>query len=282
VEGICMGSDNRRRAVRIECDLPVRLEADGGDLAVRLVDLSRTGVRLRVPGELLGVHRLSSLAQVTKRLREILGDVFDAELHYEMLGPLVRKTLRPRRIAKQDWEHSDVDVGCHLDQPITDEEAGMLGTPLPTIGSEEIPIGLEGVGPQRREAAPPPLRPAPPVRDPQSFTAWLYPEAGKSSKPLRTETLSLTRGMAMLQVGKGQGWDLHELPVAKVIEALDQAYGTGILLRIVEGPDDVWAGPAEILEVEVAPESCDIRVGVSFGRQLRSEELGRLGLPTPA
>ncbi|MDA1194925.1 MAG: hypothetical protein O2894_07040 [Planctomycetota bacterium] len=63
---------------------------------------------------------------------------------------------------------------------------------------------------------------------------------------------------------------------------LDAAYGAGILLRVVDAEQDLWAGPAEILEVDVRRAPHRILIGVEFGRELRNEELGRLGLPTPA
>jgi len=275
-----MSHDNRRRAVRVDCDLPVRLEAEGGSLAVHLLDLSRTGLRLRMSGDLLGVHRLSSLAQITRRVEETLGSAFMAELHYERLGPLVRKQLQPTRIAKLDWEQTDVEIGCLLGEALTDEEVGMLGVALPPIGAKGPLTELEGTGPHHRTLTLPHALADASERAP--FVAWIYPEPGKTSKPLRTETLSLTRDMATLSVDPRQGWDLPDVPVATVVDALDQAYGTEILIRIVDGSDDVWAGPAELQEVELTPATGRIRLGVGFGRQLRSEELGRMGLPTPA
>ena len=277
-----MGSDNRRRAVRVACDLPVRLEGIDADLYARVVDLSRTGLRLRMPGEILGVHRLSSLAQVTRHLQQALGKEFTAELHYEMLGPLVRKTLEPTRIAKLDWEQADVEVGCSLGDPLSDEEIGMLGVPVPAIGASEAPDDMVVAGPVHRTPHIAPVRNHRGVQDPDSFTAWLYPEPGKLGQPLCTETISLTRGMAILGVSPPSRASLVKLPVAEVIAKLDCDYGTGILLRIVDGDRDVWAGPAELQEVDVRSTSGDIRLGVSFGRELRSEELGRMGLPTPA
>lgn len=277
-----MGQDNRRRAVRVECDLPIRLEGIDSDLYARIIDLSRTGLRLRMPGEILGVHRLSSLAQVTRKLQEIVGVEFSAELHYEMLGPLVRKTLEPSRIAKLDWEQSDVEVGCHMQEPLSDEEVGMLGVPLPAIGERETPEGMVIAGPQRRTPQLGVVGQNGNGESDEPFTAWLYPEPGKCGQPLRTETLSLTRGMAILGVSDGSREPLEELGVSEVIQKLDADYGTAILLRIVDGPDDVWAGPAELQEVDVLAPENEIRLGVSFGRELRSEELGRMGLPTPA
>lgn len=278
-----MGRENRRQAVRVACDLPIRLSDGDVEHVAQIVDLSRTGLRVRIPGPDLGVHRLSSLVQVTRNLHESLGDEFQGELHYEMLGPLVTRTLSPCRIAKRDWEQTDVEVGCQFDRPLSDEEVGMLGVDLPPVGVEESDDETAGVAPPRRansETGPsrPHLRP---VAAP-SHTAYVYPAPGKTSQPLVTRTQSITRGMVILEVEEGQGWDLPDLAVSDLIMALDAAYGTAILLRVVDDEDDLWAGPAEIQEVDVTPDSRRIKLGVVFGRELRTEELGRLGLPTPA
>ena len=272
-----------RQAVRVDCDLPVRMNGGKGDYEGTIVDMSRTGLRVRMPGATLGVHRLSSLVQVTRSLHDALGDTFSGDLHHEMLGPLVQRTLTPCRIAKRDWEHTDVEIGCEFDRGLTDEEVGMLGLPLPRVGSEDDPADLHVAGPVRRvDGAPEPTGPHLRGPEPVERTAYLYPSPGKTSKPLVTRTNSLTRGMAILAVDDGQGWDLPDLAVADLVMALDAAYGTSILLRVMEGEDDLWVGPAELQEVDVTPGSRRIRLGVSFGRELRTEELGRLGLPTPA
>ena len=278
-----MGDQNRRQAVRIECDLPIRLIGGDVEHIGRIVDLSRTGLRVRIPGSDLGVHRLSSLVQVTRNLHDALGDCFRGDLHHEMLGPLVQRQLTPCRIAKRDWEQTDVEIGCQFDNALTAEEVGMLGVPLPAIGEETAPDALHGAGPVRRSAdGEPVVRPH--IRQPEEPTnmAYLYPAPGKTSKPLVTRTRSLTRGMAILEVDEGQGWDLPDLAVADLVMALDAAYGTSVLLRVVDGENDLWAGPAELQEVDVAPGTHRIKLGVAFGRELRTEELGRLGLPTPA
>jgi hypothetical protein len=267
-----MAQDNRRQAARIDCDIPIRLEGPEGDVEARIVDLSRVGLRVRVPGALLGVHRLSSLVQVTRALQGRLGRSFPGVLHHEMLGPLVSRELSPCRIAKRDWEHTDVEVGCSFDQPLSEEETLMLGVPLPPLHADPGPE--EG---RDRPRGPHLVR-----SDPAAYVAYLYPAPGKSAPPLVTTTRSLTRGMAILDVDRRQGWDRPDLGVSEVIVALDEAYGAAVLLRIVDGDDDLWAGPAEVQEVDVLPETADIRIGAAFGRELRTEELGRLGLPTPA
>lgn len=278
-----MDHNNRRIAVRVDCDLPIRLRGGEAEYVGHIVDLSRSGMRMRIPGKSLGVHRLSSLVEVTRRLHSALGDTFLGELHYEMLGPLVHRTLSPCRIAKRDWEQTDVEVGCQFDRPLSDDEVGMLGVPLPAVGTDQAPQGVDGSGPVHRTPEVrannrPHLR----AREEASYLTYVYPAPGKHSKPLVTRTCSLTRGMAMLEIEAGQGWDLPDVPVNDLVMALDAAYGTDILLRVVDEDQDLWTGPAEVQEVDLNPQTRRLKLGVAFGRELRSEELGRLGLPTPA
>ena len=61
-------TQENRQAVRLACDLPIRLEGASGVLDATLLDVSRTGLRLRIAGDLLGVHRLSSLEQIKRGL----------------------------------------------------------------------------------------------------------------------------------------------------------------------------------------------------------------------
>ncbi len=277
-----MDKDNRRQSVRVDCDLPIRLQGEHLPYVGRIVDLSRTGMRVRIPGKSLSVHRLSSLVQVTRQLRSALGDTFAGELHYEMLGPLVNRTLTPCRIAKRDWEQTDVEVGCQFNSPLTDDEVGMLGVPLPAVGAVNAAEGIVGAAPVHRTGARAPGRPHLRRDEAQAYMAYVYPSPGKPSKPLVTRTRTLTRGMAILEVEIGQGWDRPDMAIGEVVMALDAAYGSEILMRVVDDSQDLWAGPAEVQEVDVHPETRRLKLGVAFGRELRAEELGRLGLPTPA
>ena len=282
----------KRQAVRLPCTLPLRIKGVEGMVQATLVDISRIGLRLRIPGEALRVHRLSSLVQISRRLHGVLGDSFGAEIQVGDQGVVVRRWLTMTRIAKRDWERTDVEVGCSLSEVLTDEEAQILGVALPQFGvTAETP-------PEPVDAAPmgagildelcaeePPADPMEPPAHPMEegvYQAFIYPAPGKTSQPLLTRTESLSPGNAILRVEKMQGWNYENLDVGQLVAALDEAYGTDILLRIVEGDHDLWAGPAEIKDVDVTPDPAGIRIGVSFGRELRTEELDRLGLPTPA
>jgi hypothetical protein len=269
----------QRQAVRIQCDLPVRIHGLDGPITAHLVDISRTGIRIRIPGPVLRVHRLSSLAQIAGRLTEGLGEAFAGELHPDLLGSLIRKRLTPTRIAKRDWERTDVEVGCTLDSPLSDVEVGMLGLALPPIGDRRARSREEVHAPSTRPGRSP-SRSAP--AESPSYQAFIYPAAGKSARPLLTRTKTVSRGMAFLEIERLAGWSFDKMDVNELVVALDDAYGSDILLRIVDDGRDLWAGPAEIKDVDVGEQTSAIRLGVSFGRELRAEELGRLGVPAPA
>lgn len=164
-----MGRIEQRAAKRVDCEFPTRLAGTKGPLDATVCDLSRTGVKLQVSGATLGIHRLSSLVQVAKRVSDSLGASFVAKLHHERLGNLVSKVLRPIRIGQRNWEQADVELGCRVDGGISDEEAGMLGIALPKVGAIEAPSYLTGAGPEVRDAPTPrrwhndstPVEPAP-------------------------------------------------------------------------------------------------------------------------
>lgn len=263
-----MQQNNRRQAARVPCEVPVRIEAeDSPVITASLMDLSRTGLRLRIPGSALGVHRLSSLAQVARRLSEVLGDEFLGELHSERLGPLIRKQLRTVRIAKRDWEHADVEIGCVVcEGHLTDLEATLLGVHLPPIGSD-APAAADEVPAASQEAAP---------------SAFIYGRNRGAETPIVARTDELTRGMAMLTVDEDNE-QLQNMDVTTLAETLDGEFGSEVTLRISVGGEDLWVGPAEIKEIDVEDEEQGhVRLGVAFGRELRAEELKRLGLPSPA
>lgn len=278
-------SQDQRKAPRLSCDLPIRIEGKDGLLHAQLVDISRLGLRMRVPGAALRVHRLSSLAQISRNLTEILGVSFFGELHPDLLGSLLRKGLITTRIAKRDWEQTDVEIGCKFASALNDQEVGMLGVPLSPIGDRRQVARDQAPAPAFREPDPQAhtvrKSASEPTEDPV-YTAFIYPAPGKSTQPLITRTKSLSSGMALLQVEKMGGWEFDSLDVAQLVAALDDAYGHDILLRIVKEGRDIWAGPGEIKDVDVSPDPEGICLGVAFGRQLRAEELDRLGVPAPA
>lgn len=157
----------KRRFTRLAAKLPVQIQTESGLLPGTLVDLSRSGVLLKVPGAALGVYRLAPLALVGQRVATVLGAEFSAQFNPDRLGSLLTRRLRPVRIGQRSPTSADVEVGCLLVPPLTDEEAGILGIALPVLGSD----GQEGLERLQAEApvvrgaagtpAPPPPHPGP-------------------------------------------------------------------------------------------------------------------------
>lgn len=265
-----MPNNEQRAARRIPCELPLRLQSEDQTVDALAHDISRKGVRIQVPGAAIGVHRLSSLVQVARRVREVLGDTFLAQLHHELLGNLVQKRLRPIRIGHRDWVSPDVELGCRIDEGITDEEAGMLGLPLPPVGAEVAPEELHAVAPAVRKptlsAEADATEPVTTIADRLVLDAALsrtpgqrrfYVEGREDGMrlPFAVELDGVTCEGAVLRVPDVSQLELdgNVSDVTRFVIAFDEAYGTIVRLRAVAGNDDLWQGPVHVRQVELPP-----------------------------
>ncbi len=271
-----MTVDNRR-ATRLACDFPSRLLARGQDYAATVLDLSRTGVRLRLAGRLIGVHRLSTISQVGECVEQGLGTTFDAELHYPVLGPLIAKSLTVVRVGRRDWESADVEIGCALAQMLADEEAAMLGLAPAELGSVR----------RERLATPP----APPIQSqaPHADEAWTRPlpsvrtdlvaSSGHKGRPLRCETEGIESQGLIVRVPKPSELGLPTHSVTALAIALGDSYGTSVQVSLHDGDKSLWSGPARMRDVEIIHgEGGSVRLGLSFSRPLNPGERASLGL----
>ncbi len=265
-----MSTSEQRAAERVPCEFPLRLFNEEASVQAVALDISRRGVRLQVPGSSLGVHRLSSLVQVARRVRAVLGDTFSADLHHKLLGNLVQKRLRPIRIGQRDWVTSDVELGCRIDAGISDDEAGMLGLVLPLVGTGEVPETLAGIAPSVRE---PELAPAAAdvatielsaaelVREleaaptPGERRFFLEGRADAHRLPFRVELDGVTAEGAVLRIPDLTALDLDGdvSDVTRFVIAFDEAYGTEITLQALAGSTDLWKGRVQLREVELPP-----------------------------
>jgi hypothetical protein len=182
-------SESKRRFTRLAAQVPVEIETEQGLLPGTLLDLSRSGVRLKVPGSALGVYRLAPMSLVGRRVAEVLGAEFSARFHPERLGSLLSRRLRPVRLGQRSPASADVELGCVLTPPLTDEEAGMLGLALPVLtsdGSESLER-IQTEAPSVRGAAGTPV-PAPPPEPPprQGLQVAVPPPGGTRSAPAPT------------------------------------------------------------------------------------------------
>jgi len=128
-----MRKRDKRRTIRVACNVDVRIRSHGGWLDARAADLSRSGVRLRFEDGALGLIPEATLLDVARRLGAMLPESIEAELGGK--NPVVRR-LRVVRIGKrtQAQEGGEVVLGCLFDRPLSDEDARMLGLVLPSEG----------------------------------------------------------------------------------------------------------------------------------------------------
>lgn len=265
-----MGGIEQRAAARVDCDIPVAIHADGRKVAASVLDASRTGLRMRIPARELGVHRLSSLVQIAHRMSEAFGETFEVEFLPDRLGGLVKRKLRPVRIGQRDWEHADVDVGCLLTAPLTDDEAGMLGVALPKPG--EVAPGT------------PILVEEPTVHAPTQKTrlqAYIQAGNGRGTAPLPTTAEEISNEEAWLRIPDIDRMAITEGcgDIAKFVMAFDEAYGSRISIHIMKGDEHLWAGSVGIHDVELGEgRPRDARIGVRFEDPLEPADMRRLGL----
>ena len=109
----------QRRAARIPCAMPVALLVAGAWRPATLLDVSRTGVRLRV-----------SRPEATEDLPCRIA----AQFHPDRLGDLIRRELSVLRVGVPEHGTSDVEIACELDAPLGDIEVAALALAIPPVG----------------------------------------------------------------------------------------------------------------------------------------------------
>jgi hypothetical protein len=265
-----MGGIEQRAAARVPCDIPVAINAEGRKVAASILDASRTGLRLRIPARELGVHRLSSLVQIAQRMSDAFGDSFEVEFLPDRLGGLVKRKLRPIRIGQRDWEHADVEVGCLLAAPLSDDEASMLGVSLPKVGEAPPVVPMHHEQPSTH---------APTQKT--RLQAYIQAGNGRGTAPLPTTAEEISKEEAWLRIPDIDRMAITEGcgDIARFVMAFDEAYGSRISIHIMKGDEHLWAGSVGIHDVELGEgKPRDARIGVRFEDPLEPAEMKRLGL----
>jgi hypothetical protein len=122
---------DKRRAIRIACSAPVRIRTRTGWLEVRVIDLSRGGIRVAIPCEQVGVAQGAALLDVARRLGTILPERIEAVLG---TTPELQRILHVVRIGKCGPNMREIELGCLHDRPLDDDDALTLGVVLPREG----------------------------------------------------------------------------------------------------------------------------------------------------
>ncbi len=261
----------RRRAGRIDCALPILLHSAGRTLRTTAVDLSRVGALVRIPFAEMGWARDIALARLGREASHLLGDLVRLDLHYEILGSLVRRSARPVRLGCAFEGQDHLEVGFDLLEVITDMEADLLGLPLPPLRPDAPATWL----PQ------PALSVSANARD--AVSVVLCNETDDRTPPLQIVPHQIDHVGARADLGPAGC--LPRLPehrgAAGVLAMLAETYGGAPLSVVLVRGEPVWSGAARFAAVEVSPEDHHVRVHLRFAHALGKHASARLAGRTP-
>lgn len=261
----------QRLAARVDCDVPLQMLINGGWRDVTVTDVSRTGVRLLVPLSNLDIDPDVGLAEIAERLDEILPPRAQAKFNPQRLGDLITRGVNVVRLVLVGED--GVELGCTLDESLTEIEAAALGVPVPMAAPEAVP---------ERESSPtgwtPPTGAA---HTRHRFRAIVLPTNNGRAEPLVAYTdevdgsgVRLTvRDVALL------GLPAEDEDIRARVVAFSKIYGPDVKLDVLEGTSTLFHGPATLAQVEAVPgEPNQLIVGLTFQRELEPGEQRALRL----
>ncbi|MFM8979373.1 MAG: PilZ domain-containing protein [Planctomycetia bacterium] len=220
----------RRRETRVPSSMPVRLGSGSQVLDVQAVDVSLSGVRLRVPLGALGLGPEAALGEAARVLRQRLGDAFAASLSYVTLGPLVRRVLRVAHLARVEQPVPAVVLGCEMRSPLGEAEVLALGLVLAEL------------------SAPPP----PPADEHEAqrlmARAVLAGEAGPGREALQVTIHEARRARIVVALAGAQrlGALADGGDACALASAVDQRVGPRPTLTVLAGSQAAWSGPVRL------------------------------------
>jgi hypothetical protein len=308
-----LGQD-QRLSIRVPFQVPVRVLGPLKPLEGHLGDLSRTGARVRLPLASLQLERPCTLTELGTRVQAAIEAECEVQLHHVALGSLLTKASHVVRLALPLDGSEAFDLGCLFRVPLTNEETAMLGVALPSLGGEGdwLPRA-DATGPMTRTPATvreashrsldlvvPNLAPAaddpvaPPLAAPSGTTKGLtgkqllrwrglvQPSDANRAPVLACALDEVSRTHVRLRVLRNPGSEgaaiVGDDPAAVGV-AFGKRYGDLVSLKITDGPNHLWTGPAQVRAVEVPQGTMrDLLLTLAFDRNLTVPELKRLGL----
>ena len=279
----------------MQVGFPVMLHTLGGDFEAQIVDLSRTGLRLRLPAEGLN----EEVRRAAERMAEVLAPTFHVDLHFKRLGPLLSKEAEPVRVSIPTDAQNVVEVACEFFDYLDDEEIGYLElkAELPELDEsveEWVPVAAAASAPPAEsggatQTAPVPVLrkedPAPGTQPRQRYRALVAGMKLDAPPSFFCHTDMVTRiGVRVRLQRSDAGLPVgSEISVSEALATLVQRYGADLELRIVDSSGDIWSGPARFSGAELPrghPE--EVLATLAFGRPLTLPELRALGLVAAA
>ncbi|MGE0193701.1 MAG: PilZ domain-containing protein [Planctomycetota bacterium] len=299
-------SIHARREPRHVYKVPARLEGQEGAAVHGMTqDLSRRGVRLRLRLDAL-CPQAPRFAEVLERIREGYGR--RASIVLPGAGPSSNRTLAKEAIVVRLVSETDgpeaIDVGLLFLDPLSEEEAALLGAPMGVaIPGEDAPDRAETDWDQvAQEPA------GPPQRTPRLIRRGATPGVAASGRHMvsrpkqrhkaRLDSLrpggrsqdgftEVLTSEAVLVRLKGAAVDVHGdiRPLPEVAAKFSELYGERVRLSLGGGggTEPVWRGWGRLGGFEAAlDDPADIIVIVALERAMDAETRIRVGLDQPA
>jgi hypothetical protein len=270
----------RRRAARVPCRLPIRLVRGSHVTHGTTEDLSRAGVRVRLPLDGLELGPEVELAGVARRLDQRLGEACVGEFHWQSLGSLVRKVLRVVRVSRVPDDPFHVDLGCELRVPLDALESEALGVELPPV------LAGRGWVPWTTLHADSAAQSGQVERDEPSAAAGLrrrgvlMPARALGRAPLRGQAPEVSESAVVLSLPEPARFVFHvqRQDATALLLAFDERYGSEHGLLLLEGEEPVWSGAARVNGLEYQRALQRLILTLDLPEPLKPEELQRLGV----
>jgi hypothetical protein len=124
----------KRASERVAVRLWVRLHGEMADLQCTTLDLSDSGVRLRIRLEDLGLDKTAGAFDLSRVVTKAFGEGCIAELRHARGATCVGKELGLVRIGTIRRQAGDFEVGCRFRLELTSDEREMLGVEPARVG----------------------------------------------------------------------------------------------------------------------------------------------------
>ncbi len=263
-----MPTPERRRDARITCRLSLTLRGEWANVDGTVLDVSRTGFRLRLPLGEIGLQRGATLSQIASQLHHILSKDVVASFLPELLGPLVTRHIEPRALSLPHEDPESVEIGAFFDAPLGRVEAAAIGLPIPMEAeSSEDAARLAPAEPPRVHA--PASRAI--VDDGES---WSFEDLQPRPAEVRAHLLSVRNPLNAEILGRVESifdgtftvriLDRSQFPFPvglrdpdELTDAFQRAFGEDMMLRLESDGGDLWSGRAQVEGIEASADAPD-------------------------
>ncbi|MFV1957863.1 MAG: PilZ domain-containing protein [Planctomycetota bacterium] len=272
----------QRRTGRVRCDVPVCVVSPPGWPATKTLDLSRTGARLALQLPTPACEEEASLGVLAELMKDHLAVKIVAELGACGENSAVTRALQVVRLGSNGEAPGRLELGCVFVPPLAEEDALVLGVPLPREGEppdvarRRMVQACGDMDERARGALGRVPRPRHGWKTPPRFRVQVSPRGARKERTLLGRPLELSERGGVLCLAHA----CEARRVADRVIEFSRAYGSMVDVAIEEGTVFLWYGPVQVESVGVIPEVPDhLLVEFRFPRPLQSWEREALGEP---